>query len=64
MSCAQFYVQFNIIIRTSQHFHVCGEFMWVYFHSLWMHVRVSVSSQLDFQSLSHVTKYPHVNIFV
>lgn len=29
IECAQFYVQFNIIIRSLQHFHVCGQFMWV-----------------------------------
>lgn len=32
MSCAQFYVQFNIRIRSLQHFHVCGQFMGVCFH--------------------------------
>lgn len=62
--CAQFYVQFNIIIRLSQHFYVCGQFMWVCFHSLWMRIHLSFSSQLEFWSLSHVTKYHYVNIFV
>lgn len=45
MSRTQFCMQFNIIIRSSQHSHVCGQFMWVCFHRLWMLVHLSFSSQ-------------------